>query len=45
MPLLKKLPHGNLYRAKANLFVRQNKQIINGKHETIIWSKEILNNK
>jgi len=32
MPLLKKLPHGNLYRAKANLFVRQDKQIINGKH-------------
>ena len=32
MPLLQKLPHGNLYRAKANLFVRQDKQIINGKH-------------
>ena len=30
IPLLKKLPHGNLYRAKANLFVRQNEQIING---------------
>tara|TARA_R110002012_G_scaffold236248_1_gene409957 strand:+ start:4683 stop:5231 length:549 start_codon:yes stop_codon:yes gene_type:complete len=32
MPLLQKLPHGNLYRAKANLFVRQNKKVINGKH-------------
>jgi len=32
MPLLKNLPHGNLYRAKANLFLRQDRQIINGKH-------------
>ena len=32
MHLLKKLPNGNLYRAKANLFERQNKQIINCKH-------------
>tara|TARA_R110000803_G_scaffold86005_1_gene152389 strand:- start:2145 stop:2693 length:549 start_codon:yes stop_codon:yes gene_type:complete len=31
-PLLQKLPHGNLYRSKANLFVRQDKQITNGKH-------------
>ena len=32
MPLLNSLPNGDLYRVKANLFVRQNDKLTHGKH-------------